>query len=427
MRSPVFHIALVLGALATGSAAAAASSAAHQPDSLTLYEKADFTGRHVTFHTATDTARQAFDAHSAKSVGLWTLCEGKDPTSKCQTVDGAAPKLKVEPAIARPGVDAVALYEEPGLKGRRVVYSFASDQPPPFKARSARTWGGAWTLCDAASDHCQTISGQHPSAIDVEVSQIQPGRPQERLQVAMAAPPPEAPAPEALAPESAGAEAVVSQPPPPAEPAPPKPEPAPPPPPPAPPMLAAAAAPEPQLAPAPPPPVLAEAEPPKAEPALSPYVDIPLPPRERPAPRAQAQPAPPPERAEISIPTPAPRLPSPVRRVAYVCENGQGMTVLFDDRDETAMVLSGGRDPVALRRDQGRETGGFFYEGAGHVLFGAGARAGYAMDGARPVDCYARGAPRQLSYRDDRYGQRFANEEGYEDEGDEAPADPEGR
>jgi hypothetical protein len=411
MRPPVFHFALVLGALAAGSALAAPPRTPSRPASLTLYEKAGFTGRHVTFHAAADTARQAFDAHSAKSVGVWTLCEGRDPASKCQTVDGPAPKLKVGPAIVRPGVDAVALYEEPGLKGRRVVYSFASDQPPPFKARSARTWGGAWTLCDAASDRCQTVNGEHPAAIDIEVGQVQPGRPPERLQLAMASPPPQAAAPEPVAPE----------PPPAAEPVPPKLEP---------PPVAPAAAPAPELeaAPDPPPPVRAEAEPPRAAPALSPYVDIPLPPRERPAPRDELQPAPPPERAEISIPPPAPRLPSPVRRVGYVCDNGQGLTVLFDDRDETAMVLSSGRDPVALRRSQDREAGGFFYEGGGHVLFGAGGRAGYATDGSRPVDCYAGGARRQLSYRDERpYGRRFDDEPRYEDEADDGPADPQER
>ena len=176
MRLPVFRCSLVLGALALGAAWGAAATAAHPPTSLTLYEKADFAGRSVTFHSQVATARQAFAAHSARSVGLWTLCEGRDPASKCQTVTGSAPRLKIEPAIVRPGVDAVALYEEPNLKGRRTVYSFASDQPPPFQPKSARTWGGPWTLCDAAAGHCQTIAGEHSAAVEVQVATAQPGR-----------------------------------------------------------------------------------------------------------------------------------------------------------------------------------------------------------------------------------------------------------
>lgn len=408
MRSPVFRIALVAAALAAGSAALAAAKATHPSSSLTLYEKADFTGRRVSFHGPADTARQAFDAKSARSVGVWTLCEGKDPASKCQTVNGDAATLKIAPAIVRPGVDAVALYEEPGLKGRRVIYSFASDQPPPFKARSARTWGGAWTLCDASADHCQTIDGEHPTAVELEVSQVQPSRPARaaepaaRLQIAMAAPPPQ--------------ESEVVPPPPAVEP-PPPPAPAAPPPP------------EPKAAPEEPEAVLAEAAPAKAEPAPSPYVEIPLPPRERPAPTEDAEQAPAAlePSPEVRIPPPV-RQPSPMRRVAYVCADGEGLTVLFDDRDETALVLTGGRDPVAMRRSQDREAGGFFYEGGGHVLFGAGGRAGYATDGAEPVDCYARGARRQLSYRDDRpYRQRFTYDNRDQDDAGQAPdAGPQG-
>lgn len=403
MRSPGFRFALILGALAAGSAAFAAAKVTHAASSLTLYEKADFTGRHITFKAAADTARQTFDAQSARSVGVWTLCEGKDPASKCQTVNGDAARLKIAPALVRPGVDAVALYEEPGLKGRRVVYSFASDQPPPFKAKSARTWGGAWTLCDTAGDRCQTVDGEHPAAVEIAVSQVQPVQPRKaaepiaRLQIAMAAPPAAEPDP---VPPSLAAE--------------PPPSPAAPPP---------VERPRLKAAPSEPEAVLAEAAPPKAEPAPSPYVEIPLPPRIRPAAPEQAAPQAEaaPESAEVRIPLPV-RQAAPVRRVAYVCEDGRGLTVLFDDRDETAMVLTGGRDPVAMRRSQEREQGGFFYEGGGHVLFGAGPRAGYAADGAEAVDCYARGAGRQLSSRDERpYRQRFSYDERSQDDVEEGP------
>ncbi len=374
MHARLSRLALVVGSLAVASAAGAAAKALQETPSLTLYEKADFTGRHVSFHAMADTARQAFDAKSAKSTGVWTLCEGRDPAAKCQTVTGEAARLRITPAIVHPGVDAVALYEEPGLKGRRVLYSFASDQPPPFRAKSARTWGGAWSLCDAAGGHCQVIDSDHPEAVEVKVATVKPGRPPERLQLAVAAapPPPPEPAPPA-APPARLAPQVAEAPPPPRE-----------------------AAPPPEAAPAPedlpPPPALAEASPPPVEAeSASPYVDIPLPPRERDAP---------PPVVDIPPPPRDPTTPNAVRRVSYVCEDGRGLTVLFDDRDDSAMVLVRDSNPVAMRRSPA-EAGGFFYEGSGHVLFGAGARAGYASDGAEPVDCYARGARRQLSYRDE--------------------------
>jgi len=422
MRSPVFRSAVVIGALALAAGAAASAKTTQAPASLTLYEKADFAGRHVTFHSATSNALAAFTARSARSTGVWTLCEGREPASRCQTVNGPAPRLKVEPAIVRPGVDAVALYEEAGLKGRRVVYSFASEQPPPFAVRSARTWGGPWTLCDAAGGRCQTINGEHPEAVDIQVSQVQPGRngraappaPPARLQIAMAAPPPE---PEVAAP-AAPPDAQLTEAPAPA-----------PPPAPAPVEVAIAAPPPPPPAPAAPveaPPAADAAPAPKAEAAAeSPYVDIPLPPRPPEAPTAEvAIAAPPAEPPEFRAPEPRPavRQAPPVRRVAYDCEDGRALTVLFDDRDQSAMVLAGGQDPVAMRRTETRAVGGFFYEGQGHALFGAGARAGYAADGSEPVDCYARGARRQLSYRGEQpYGPRFYRPAPDPDDGDEAP------
>jgi hypothetical protein len=394
MRPPVSRIVLVFGVLAAGSALAATTAKpAHDAPSLTLYEKPDFSGRHVTFHSPSEAALKTFPAHSAKSVGTWTLCDGKDPASKCQTVTSEAATLKLLPAIVRPGVDAVALYDEPELKGKRVIYSFASDKPPPFKAKSARTWGGAWSLCDAATGKCQVIDGERPAAVDVEVGVVRPGRSPGRVEIAAAAP--------LLTVEEAPQPDTSEDVPEPDASAPPEP---PPDMPPAPAAEIAAAAPAP--ADTPPPAAVAEAAPPlpAAEPPASPYVDIPLPPR---PPEAAPQPRAAPPPVEMTIPPP-PDV-GAVRRVAYVCADGQGLTVLFDDRDATAMVLARGQDPIALRRSRNESEGGFFYEGSGHVLFGAGARAGFASDGARPVDCYA--ARRQLSYRDGpRYGGGY---EGY--------------
>ena len=104
------------------------------------------------------------------------------------------------------------------------------------------------------------------------------------------------------------------------------------------------------------------------------------------------------ETQELSRPGPPP---SQVRRVSYACADGEGLTVVFDDGDRTAMVLIEGQSPQALRRTSGADGGGFFYEGSNHVLFGAGARAGYASRGAMPVDCYLRGTARQFSARQD--------------------------
>ncbi len=151
------------------------------------------------------------------------------------------------------------------------------------------------------------------------------------------------------------------------------------------------------------PPELAEAAPAPESETRSPYVEIPLPRRARDLPPREEDARPPPAEAPmIQIPAP-PRDPlpgGPVRRVAYVCEDGQDLTVLFDDRQGSATVLARGADPVALRSSPSADDDGFFYEGSGHVLFGAGARAGYASDGAEPVDCYTRGGRRQLSYRE---------------------------
>ncbi|HEY5411669.1 MAG TPA: hypothetical protein VIJ94_13185, partial [Caulobacteraceae bacterium] len=153
--------------------------------------------------------------------------------------------------------------------------------------------------------------------------------------------------------------------------------------------------------PVPPPAVLAEASSaPSNAPAPSPYVDIPLPPRSEAPLMPRVEAAPPARSQEVSqVRPPDPPPADPVRRVVYACDDGQGLTVLFDDRDQTAMVLPHDQNPIALRLNQDHDSGGFYYEGSGHVLFGAGARAGYASEGAEPVDCYARGARRQLSSR----------------------------
>ncbi len=117
--------------------------------------------------------RQGFVARSASSTGMWTLCEGGEVVSRCQTVDGQAPELRFAPQLVRPGLNALALYEQPGLRGRSIVYSFPADRPAPFHARSARTWGGPWSLCERGFQRCQTLDGKS-ATLDFVVGAVRP-------------------------------------------------------------------------------------------------------------------------------------------------------------------------------------------------------------------------------------------------------------
>jgi hypothetical protein len=141
---------------------------------LTLYAEPGLRGRHAVYKAASnDVDRQGFVARSAASTGLWTLCEGHQVASRCQTVQGAAPELKLAPEIVRPGLNALALYDQPGLKGGSIIYSFAADRPAPFHARSARTWGGPWSLCERDFKRCQTLDGARQD-LDLVVAAVRP-------------------------------------------------------------------------------------------------------------------------------------------------------------------------------------------------------------------------------------------------------------
>ena len=191
---PVLSAALMLAAGASGAAASDAPS-------LILFSGLGFKGRPLAYDAGSEQPVPAgFEARSAVSTGLWTLCEGRRAASRCQTVNGAAAELKLEPRIVRPGVDAIALYEKPGLLGRRVIYSFASDRAPPFRPHSAKTWGGPWTLCAGGQGRCETVDGARAS-LDLDVASVRPGRAPERLQLAAAVPPaPKSRTPAATAP-----------------------------------------------------------------------------------------------------------------------------------------------------------------------------------------------------------------------------------
>lgn len=150
------------------------SVASATPGVLTLYSDPDLKGRHATYKTTSlDVERQGFAARSAASTGMWTLCEGGEVASRCQTVDGQARELKLSPQIVRPGLNALELYDQPGFKGDRIIYSFPADRPAPFHARSARTWGGAWALCDRGYKGCQSIEGRNQN-LDLVVAAVRP-------------------------------------------------------------------------------------------------------------------------------------------------------------------------------------------------------------------------------------------------------------
>ena len=154
---------------ATGTASPATAA-----PSLTLFADPNLKGRRITYRTASiGVERQGFAARSASSVGVWTMCEGGEVASRCQTVDGQIPELRFSPQIVRPGVNALALYAQPGLKGLRVIYSFPADRPAPFHARSARTWGGPWSLCERGFHHCQTLEGSSQD-LDLVVAAVRP-------------------------------------------------------------------------------------------------------------------------------------------------------------------------------------------------------------------------------------------------------------
>ncbi|HEY5411001.1 MAG TPA: hypothetical protein VIJ94_09785 [Caulobacteraceae bacterium] len=166
------RLALLLALVGVGLPLAGQATAS---SSLTLFAEPGLKGRHATYRTASrGLERQGFFARSASSTGMWTLCEGGEVASRCQTVDGQAPELKLSPQIVRPGINALALYDQPGLKGRRVIYSFTADRPAPFHARSARTWGGPWSVCERDFRRCQTLEGPGQN-LDLVVAAVRQG------------------------------------------------------------------------------------------------------------------------------------------------------------------------------------------------------------------------------------------------------------
>ncbi|WP_057882751.1 MliC family protein [Tsuneonella troitsensis] len=73
----------------------------------------------------------------------------------------------------------------------------------------------------------------------------------------------------------------------------------------------------------------------------------------------------------------------PVRRVAYVCESGTALDVLYTG--ETARIMATVGKPIVLQQ---RETGsGFWYESPTHSLRGKGEEVTYTVGRMAPMTC----------------------------------------
>lgn len=67
-----------------------------QQPALVLYENTNYRGRSATYYSRADNLRfESFDdrARSAELVGEWTLCEGANLTSRCETFNSSVPDL----------------------------------------------------------------------------------------------------------------------------------------------------------------------------------------------------------------------------------------------------------------------------------------------------------------------------------------------
>jgi membrane-bound inhibitor of C-type lysozyme len=135
----------------------------------------------------------------------------------------------------------------------------------------------------------------------------------------------------------------------------------------------------------PPAPVVAEDEQASPyEPAHG-YVDIPLPPR-------RAEPV------RVAAPRPPARRPDDgLRHVAYQCEGGRSLNVVFDDWHDTAKVQSPDEGPVFLRKVG--STQGFRYEDRDLALFGERGEVSFVSGDREPLGCWSPAARRQFSAR----------------------------
>ena len=76
-----------------------------------------------------------------------------------------------------------------------------------------------------------------------------------------------------------------------------------------------------------------------------------------------------------------------VIRTSYLCNNGERLTVDFDNPRQMATVRNSSGKAVDLHREQA--SSGLWYRASGYELRGEGAMAVWTGDGRQPTDCRA--------------------------------------
>jgi len=74
-------------------------------------------------------------------------------------------------------------------------------------------------------------------------------------------------------------------------------------------------------------------------------------------------------------------------RTVYLCENGERLSVDFDNPREMATVRNSMGEAVDMRRE--RASDGLWYRANGHELRGEGILATWTADGREPTECRA--------------------------------------
>lgn len=76
-----------------------------------------------------------------------------------------------------------------------------------------------------------------------------------------------------------------------------------------------------------------------------------------------------------------------VVRAVYLCNNGERLSVDFDNPREMATVRNSNGEAVDLYQE--RAGSGIWYRASGYELRGRGAMAAWTADGREPTDCRA--------------------------------------
>ena len=76
-----------------------------------------------------------------------------------------------------------------------------------------------------------------------------------------------------------------------------------------------------------------------------------------------------------------------VIRTVYLCNNGERLSVDFDNPREMATVRNSTGEAVDLFQE--RAASGLWYRASGYVLRGVGVMARWTADGREPTDCRA--------------------------------------